>query len=270
MEKHLPFLCCCFADGIPTLSALAKLALPPPACAHPGSEGQTKKYAAFRKRFHYKYILEQVEALAKPRVEAIAKLPAWQDKQDAVDVLFETIEVELKQQEDILGLHPKFGEWVERALEEYLRTAQKQSTPSKSKVKTEAKEGADSVTDEDDDDSTSSDSKIEAFAGDAETDVPGNDEGALPVFMDCFSPEEPNQMVPNILSPLKVHPNMGPGRMVEEWELSAHKASKRILLRQCTRSIAQTLEENDTSRIFVHGRKGAGKVRTFGGNAKSS
>ena len=81
--------------------------------------------------------------------------------------------------------------------------------------------------------------------------------------MDCYNPDDDNAeetVVPEILHPLKPHPQDGPGRMVEEWEMSAHNTSKRILLRQCTRSIARTLENNDSSRIYVHGRKGVGKV----------
>jgi hypothetical protein len=196
--------------------------LPPPACPHPGTDGQVKAYAAYRKQSHYNYIAGKVKEMAKPRVEKILALPSPDDKQDAVDELFESVEVELKNQEEILGMHPHFGKWVERGLEEYLQSVRK---------------------------------------GDTDAVQESEDEKAQPVFMDCVSPDEADEIVPSILSPLQAHQKDGPGRMVEEWELSAHKKTKRILLRQCTRSIAQTLEQSEPSRIFVHGRQGVGKVR---------
>ena len=79
--------------------------------------------------------------------------------------------------------------------------------------------------------------------------------------MDLYDKEDgPEKVVPTILHPLRPHPRDGPGRMVEEWELAAHKETKRIMLRQCTQKIAQTLTEFPTSRVYVHGRKGTGKV----------
>mmetsp|Transcript_49332 Transcript_49332/g.75067 ORF Transcript_49332/g.75067 Transcript_49332/m.75067 type:complete len:663 (-) Transcript_49332:73-2061(-) len=204
-------------DGIPTLAAIAELPLPPPVCPHPGLGG-AKPYAAYRKRRHFEYISEKVKEMAKAKVEAILALPSWDEKQDAVDELFESLELELKAKEEILGKHPDFGEWVERALHAYLATVNTSS------------------------DATESDTESKA-----------------PVFMDCFSPNEENEMVPTILSPLKPHPHDGPGRMVEEWELAANKKTKRILIRDSTRIIAKILEENDASRIYVHGRKGIGK-----------
>ena len=169
--------------------------------------------------------------MAEPKVAEIVAIPDWDDKQDAVDELFESIEEEISKKEEILGKHPLFGKWVERALEEYLQSVRKGTSG-----------GA-----------------LDETPKDANNDV-----DSVPVFMDCYNTKDgEKQMVPTILSPLKPHKKDGPGRMVEEWELSAHKKTKRILLRQCTRSIAQTLEENESSRIFVHGRKGVGKVRGF-------
>lgn len=214
-------------DGIPNLATLANMPLPPPACPHPGL-GQTKAYAAYRKTYHFKYIKEQVNQLVKPKVERIQKLKSWEEKQDAVDELFESVEEELRNKEDILGAHPEFGKWVEQAVEEYL-----------AKVQAGDKEADDVL----------------------KTDRKSLDAEAQPVFMDCFIADDSDAMVPSILSPLKPHPKDGPGRMVEEWQLSAHKKTKRILLRQCTRTIAETLEQNEFSRIYVHGQRGTGKVR---------
>ena len=102
--------------------------------------------------------------------------------------------------------------------------------------------------------------EVSVDAGDAYPSAAEDDE-ALPLFMDCFgSDDAEDQMVPTILNPLKPHPHDGPGRMVEEWELAAHSASKRILLRQSTRKIARAILESPPTRVFVSGRRGVGKV----------
>mmetsp|Transcript_38700 Transcript_38700/g.93554 ORF Transcript_38700/g.93554 Transcript_38700/m.93554 type:complete len:654 (-) Transcript_38700:146-2107(-) len=208
------------SDGIPTLSTLASISLPEPASPNPG-EGKTKAYATYRKNFHYKYIETKVIEAAEPKMEGILKLTDMNDKQDAVDMLFENVEEELRQKEEILGKHPHFSKWVERALETYLENTKKTGTAQ----------------------------------------ISGNDAAdSQPVFMDCFDDSDADAMVPSILSPLKPHPQDGTGRMVEEWELSAHKKTKRILIRESTSAIAQALENNESSRIFVHGRKGVGKT----------
>lgn len=194
-----------------------------------------------RKKHIYDTIYNKVGAVAAPKIPAILKLPTWNAKQDAIDELYETVETQLKAQEDILGRSPYFGTWVEQALEHYLRgvDTQNRSTPE-------------SETDSAGSENVTSDDK------DAEID----DEEADPVFMDLYNKEDgPKTMVPKVLHPLRPHPRDGPGRMVEEWELSAHKETKRIMLRQSTRKIAQVLTETPSSRIYVHGRNGIGKVR---------
>lgn len=218
----MPFFC---ADGIPTLATLSTIPLPPSAIPHPGL-GQTKAYAAYRRQRHYEHVATKVRIVAQDRVDAIAKLTEWEEKQDAIDELFETTVAKLRSQEAILGMHPDFDKWVERGLEEYLRSVNKTAT-----------EGV-----------------VSPRGAVEEDDV-------HPVFMDCYNAEDGEEaVVPTILTPLRPHPYDGPGRMVEEWELSAHKKTKRILLRESTRSIARILEENATSRIFVHGRRGTGKT----------
>jgi hypothetical protein len=220
-------------DGIPTLAVLSKIPLPLAAIPHPGL-GQTKPYAAYRRQRHYEHISKQVQLVAKDRVEAIMKMNEWEAKQDAVDELFETTVTKLKSKEGILGMHPDFTKWVERGLEEFLRSVNKTADATSDEVV----KGLESVDDE----------------GEANNDI-------HPVFMDCYSAEEGEKViVPTILSPLQPHPHNGPGRMVEEWELAAHKNTKRILLRECTRSIARVLEDNMSSRIYVHGRAGTGKT----------
>ena len=242
-------------EGIPTLSELSKIALPPPPFPHPG-HGSTKEYANLRRRTHYNYILNEVTKLAEPRISAILARQTWQEKQDAVDELFESIEFQLRESEPILNGHPQFGSWVEQALESYLKGI-KGGTE-------DGKKSAESSTDETESTVEQSPSEEADFTGADAYPSLAEDEQALPMFMDCYSSDDPeDQMVPTILNPLKPHPHDGPGRMVEEWELSAHSTSKRILLRQSTRKIARALLESSSARVFVTGRRGVGKVSSF-------
>jgi hypothetical protein len=199
-----------------------------------------------------------VAAVAKPRIPAILKLATWDDKQNAIDELYETVETQLKDREDILGRNPNFGAWVETALEEYLKAmnAEIQETGQEtakdtSSIDGEAHKGVGSENDD-----------IVADAAEVlEQDAVVDDANADPIFMDLYDKEDGvESIVPKILHPLKPHARDGPGRMVEEWELSAHKETKRILLRQCTRQIARALNDNTSSRVYVHGRNGVGKV----------
>lgn len=217
-----------YPDKIPTLDALAILPLHPPPPPNPGL-GKRRAYALYRKRALYQNILERVrEMVQEDRLASIRALESWEDKQDAVDDLFDEITKTLQRQETILGKHPLFEEWVEKALEEHLQQIQSD------------KEGS-----------------AEPTAAQSPR---------VPIFMDCFGPEDSaDSVVPKILSPLKVweRGNMC-GRMVEEWQLSAHKVSKRIMLRHCTQIIASKVLPNaetgkQQARILVTGRQGVGK-----------
>jgi hypothetical protein len=123
-----------YKEKIPTLQALASPSEvplpkkgPPP---HPGL-GQAKSYALYRKRSQYQYISEQVKALAEPKVAAIESTfknmnDDVDSKQDAIDELYEDIDNELRDREPIMGKHPMFSKWVQKALEEYLTNKQYQ------------------------------------------------------------------------------------------------------------------------------------------------
>ena len=215
--------------------------MPPPPPPHPG-HGKSKEYAKSRKSYHYEYIQKQVAALAEPKISAILSLPTWQEKQDAVDSLFESVEFQLREKEEVLSGHPLFSQWVESALETYLRGISKKEKELGSSD-SDGREGSSC-----DDGNQRSHPSLE------------EDQVASPVFMDCYDNKDPSdQVVPQILAPLKPHPRDGPGRMVEEWELSAHDSTRRIMLRESTRKIARVLEESPSSRVFVSGRKGVGK-----------
>ena len=215
-------------NGIPTLEQIAKLSLPRPPPPHPAL--QAKAYALHRKRALAKQIQDKVEALAAPKIAKIQAMAEWDDKQDAVDELFEQVHFTLKDREPVLGKHPHFAAWVEKALEGYLISAQNGQT------------------------TLEQDSEGKAVA--------------TPIFMDCYDDkvdkeDGDKQVVPKILSPLEdttSRPFSDPsGKMVEEWSLSAHKTSRRILLRQCTQQVAKALLENNEPRILLSGSRGVGK-----------
>ena len=119
-------------DGIPTLSELAKLSLPPPPPPHPALGG-AKAYGKLRKKYIHDIIYAKVVATASPKIPGILKLSSWNAKQNAIDELYESVEVQLKAEEDILGRSPHFGTWVEEALEKYLRSVADKNTAEESK-----------------------------------------------------------------------------------------------------------------------------------------
>jgi len=217
-----------YPDKIPTLDALAILPLQPPPPPNPGL-GQRKAYALYRKRALYQNILKSVRELVhEDRLASIRALESWEDKQDAVDDLFDEITKTLQRRETILGKHPLFEQWVEKALEEHLQQVQSDEEGSVMPTATQS--------------------------------------SRVPIFMDCFGAgDSADSVVPNILSPLKVweRGNMC-GRMVEEWQMAAHKVSKRIMLRDCTQQISTRVLPNaetgkQQARILVTGRQGVGK-----------
>eukprot|EP00541_Cyclophora_tenuis_P019264 CAMPEP_0116554316 /NCGR_PEP_ID=MMETSP0397-20121206/7526_1 /TAXON_ID=216820 /ORGANISM="Cyclophora tenuis, Strain ECT3854" /LENGTH=358 /DNA_ID=CAMNT_0004079467 /DNA_START=262 /DNA_END=1334 /DNA_ORIENTATION=- len=79
--------------------------------------------------------------------------------------------------------------------------------------------------------------------------------------MDLFNKDDStSDPVPEILRPLKPSHRDRAGRMVEEWELAAHKETKRIMLRESTQQIAKALEATDSVRVLVEGNRGVGKT----------
>lgn len=222
-------------SGIPNIKEISQLALPLEAPPQPSSE-QGDQYSLYREDAHFQHICKKIPALVDPKLKGIRALKSWEEKQDAVDELFESVEAKLKEEEEILGRQPTFGTWVETGLEKYLEKIQNEEERS------------------------------------TEDNESPNDENAIPVFMDLFDESDvvdkkavenykvPSK-VPKILHPLKPHKyGDGVGRMVEEWELAAHDETRRIMLRQSTRKIANIMEENDSYRVFVNGDSGCGKT----------
>jgi len=229
-------------DGVPTLDVLAKLQLPPSHPPHPAL-GNPKRYLKHRKKVIHDNIYNAVVQVAQPDIEKIQSMENWNDKQDAIDDLFERIHDAVRSVKVsssnktnsgddneylsvVLGNQPDFPKLVERALEDYLRNV----------VRNEKNQSKESPDDKQ--------SKIE------------------PIFMDLIKNKVStvdDQDIPKIIHPIKPHAKDGPGRMVEEWELSSKKDTKRIMCRECISEIANTLESGAGSRVFVNGSRGAGK-----------
>uniref|UniRef100_A0A7S2XP72 Small ribosomal subunit protein mS29 n=1 Tax=Attheya septentrionalis TaxID=420275 RepID=A0A7S2XP72_9STRA len=275
-------------DGVPTLEVLASLALPSPPALHPGHGSGAKPYVVQRKQNQYKEIQDAIQGLvSSERLEQIFKIVDWDDKQQAIDILYETTEATLAQQKPILSQLPKFSLFVEQAMEEFLEGIQRQeeekalaasiATPTEAEEpsatptepETEEKPSATSTETETETETAKEAKEIVIKTKAEELFVAATeeaDEGSVPIFMDVLQVSSElgeDGMVPKLLNPLKPHHKMGCGRMVEEWELAALKTTKRIMIRQCTRDMAQLLNkasmEHSCAKIFVTGRQGMGK-----------
>ena len=273
--------------GVPTLRKLANIALPPPPPPSPG-QGRSRagrtgnvEYGKWRAVQLENHIAQKVKQKAEPQIQKILALESWDDKQEAIDELFERVEAELGEEESVLKLHPRFGEWVETSLEKYLEQVANADDSSKSNTMAPIAEEPDSS--ESSESSSSEGSSSSDSSDDSEDDehnvaferiTAEDDENAVPVFVDLYDPndeceedppDKPDDVsricnIPKILHPLAISPTEKTGRMVEEWQISAHPTAKRIMLRQCTRDVARMLTENKSSRVYLHGREGTGKT----------
>lgn len=236
-------------DGVPTLDVLTSLPMLPSPPLHPAL-GDPNSYVKHRKGAIINAIYDAVEKFAEPRVEMIFAMNDWNEKQDAIDDLFEQVHDAVKKTSDdgndyisvVLGSQPNFPKMVEQALEDYLGS-----------VRSDEKAIFDKSQD-------GKDSKDEKDIVDSDSNP---DESAVPIFMDLIKAEGSSldsEGVPKLIYPLKKHRNDGAGRMLEEWELSANDKTRRIMIRQCTREIGRALNDSSSSRVFVTGIKGAGKT----------
>lgn len=245
------------ADGIPTLDVLATMKHPPSDPSHPAL-GNPNSYHKHRKEKMRYAIYKAVVEIAKPQMEQILSMQDWNDKQDAIDDLFihvhdtilarkenagdvsddTTKEDENEYLSVVLGSQPNFQTMVERSLEKYLKQVVQDE---KTKIS----------------DKNEDDKKKDVEASDNE-----EDSAYEPVFLDLLKgkhSEVDDNGIPKIIAPIKPHANDGPGRMIEEWELSSKRDTKRIMCRKCISDIATFMSEPG-SRVFVHGREGAGKT----------
>jgi len=240
-----------FSEGVPTLDQLANLSLPMPFPPHPAF-GNPKPYNTYKKQRQYDTIYEAVSTYAKTQVERILNMVDREEKQQAVDDLFDQVYEAIKHNEnlDVIMNMPQYPELVERALEHYLRSVVKNEKVSWDLIQ---KKG-------------NADGNKETKESESSSFVVTQDKDALPVFMDLLKVEGSTldkDGVPTLVRPLKPHARDGPGRMIEEWDLAAHQDTRRIMMRSCMRAIArnltENLEKNLSSRIVVTGRRGTGK-----------
>lgn len=272
---------------------MASLNLPPSLPPHPG-HGNPSIHAKARKngltkRLHVAILISVADDLVN-----ILSLKSWEEKQEAVDALFEVIEERVREKEPILAQLPDFEERVEDGLEQVLRMVQ-------SRVKGAKTLTASAIKDENDNDESSSPAELTRNDLEHAIDVMGvKDEPAVPVFMDLLKAAKVTQQpvsddseqksstkqvlsdfftksndsdVPNLIFPLNVHHAEGVGRMVEEWQLAANKETKRIMIRDAMKQIASKIVEaanccggdveegrKGAARVFVTGKRGVGKV----------
>lgn len=254
-------------DGVPTLEKLAKLKtrLPSSPVNHPAI-GNPQPYLKHRKNQIYSTIYNNVVAVAEPKMEKILSLDSWEEKQDAIDDLFESIHDDIRYKENsngdseeedaheyittVLGSQGDFPELVQRALEEYLKVVVKNEKEQSNVL------GGEHSKEED-----SKEGGGKKASNIAATDI------IEPIFMDIMKAEGSTlneNDIPKLIQPIKPHPKDGSGRMLEEWELSAKEDTKRIMCRECISKIAQLVGEGEDpevgSRVYVTGRQGAGKT----------
>ncbi|KAL7539147.1 hypothetical protein ACHAXR_009049, partial [Thalassiosira sp. AJA248-18] len=123
-----------FEGGVPTLQQLSDIEnLPPPLPPHPGN-GDPTKHAKYRKRQLKKRLQTAIQLAIYNDLREILKMTSWDDKQEAVDGLFEVIEERVREREPILGKLPEFPNLVEGGLEDVLRMAQDRMRGAAKKV----------------------------------------------------------------------------------------------------------------------------------------
>ena len=321
-------------NGVPNLLDLSKLSVPKQLPSHPG-HGTPVKYANYRKKQITKKLHTSIQLAIHDDLIKILNMDSYDEKQVAVDALYEGIVDTMSKRERVLSKLPNFHILVEEGLEKVLVMVQGSLMKDGKKKKVEevaaAEKGKSEEVDllavdngkEEDGKDTPSDASVKAKvkAAKEETnvediiDVMGVNNGSpTPVFMDILaaanSPklpttasstddndgdeesnakEEDNQQptlskfftesnkddIPNLLYPINVHKAEGVGRMVEEWQLAANKETKRIMIRDVMVDIASKIvdaanccardDEGETkkkgaARVFVSGKRGAGKV----------
>ena len=234
-------------DDVPTLSKLQAIRLPPPPPVLPSAD--PKAYVQHRKHAERHRIYTRVSELAKDRVEEILRILDSNDKQNAVDELFESIEQQMRDEEGVLLVQrptkvrrkrappAKFEMMVEYALTEYLQEINKREEQKWNIAKKE---------------------QVVPTAKEEEVGTLVVEEAvAKPLFVD-FTKSTKKDLLFAVTG--------AAGQIKEEWSLAALKSSQRVMLRKCMSDMAkEILEKVDVEqkpfKIFVQGRKGVGKVR---------
>ena len=237
--------------------------------------GNPKPYLKYRKKLQYQAVYNAVSELVKRHnVEDILNMESWQDKQNAVDELFESVDEAMKEEREdmkILKHQPFFDDFVEQAVEEYLASvvAHEQNVFEVNSSKTEEVSNSENDNDEEKDKDIVTEDNQDTVAeniNEEEAEITSIE----PKFIDLLatpSAETDEQGVPKILHPLKSHHKDGIGRMVEEWELAAHSGTKRIMMRECIAKVADIIDKAGSTetadtcqRVYLKGATGIGKT----------
>uniref|UniRef100_A0A7S4N195 Small ribosomal subunit protein mS29 n=1 Tax=Odontella aurita TaxID=265563 RepID=A0A7S4N195_9STRA len=267
-------------EDVPTLEGLARTAVPPGRTAHPSNVKDKSDYLGDRVAKRRARIRSHIDKIAGGgKIESILAMEDWAEKQDAVDELHEEVEAAVRKREEIWAAQPRFGNWIEREMEAYLLDVAREE-----REKFEAAAAATSG--EGDDDAEQGDDGDSEGDGDApppSLPTPEEDASSVPKFLNLLpSGSRPKSwetdgegrivrttdtIVPDILHPLSLHHRGKGGRLVEEWELSAHPGCRHVMMRQATRDVARMLWEADNrtegervARIMLTGKKGCGKT----------
>ena len=323
--------------GVPTLEAMSALtALPKSLPPHPG-HGNPAAHASHRKRSIKRKLRTSIQiAIHDDLLKITNGMTTYDERQAAVDVLYETIVDRVREREPVLGKLPDFASMVEDGLEDVLTMVRDRMARMAKEEKKKAWEMAKAAKKGEEDAGGGGAPPPPGVVGKVDEkiiDVMGvSEEEPTPIFMDVLAatrhlqrlrqpqqqgaqsddgdaggtpPDQPSPPpsapsvslpgffsqinddgVPNLLYPLNVHPKMGVGRMVEEWQLAANKETKRIMMRDAMREIASIVVEamaaaapapesgasaaDDASRVattggaarvLVTGKRGVGKVR---------
>lgn len=194
--------------GVPTLGELSGLELPPPLPPHPG-HGDPVRHARYRKRRMKERLRASIQVAAHDDLRRIVEMESWEEKQEAVDDLFEAIEERVREREPVLGKLPNFSEIVEKGLEDVLLMVQAKMRGAAKAAGTESEGSATA------DDGSSAESESEEAKGGADAadgskkavalnvdeivNVAGvGAEAPVPVFMDLLAAARSLEQQPKV------------------------------------------------------------------------
>jgi len=222
-----------------------------------------------RKSFK-EYLYEQVATQVWQKLSQSAIDPNEYSTSLKLKELADIIQLQLQQEEFPLVQHELMGAWVKRAIEQQFGDNKEidafgsyPSSEEASKIPPSAVELIVKAVRKE----QSQTKPPSEYDGPYPT--PEQDSESVPIFMDVYNKDdgfEDDNAIPKILYPLDRRERQTlEGRMIEEWELAALKDSKRIMLRESMRKIAQVLDECEETprRVLVHGRRGVGKTATL-------
>ncbi len=111
-------------EGVPTLEAMSRMSLPKSLPPHPG-HGTPAVHASHRKRAMRRKLLTSIQiAIHDDLLKIVNDMKTHDEKQAAVDVLYETIEDRVREREPVLSKLPDFAMLVEDGLEDVLTMVQ--------------------------------------------------------------------------------------------------------------------------------------------------